>query len=97
MQQGNARNTMKEILSAVTQRGQVTVPAEVRRLLGINTGDKVAFQIEDGQVRLAPATMTLETAYGSVKPVGRPEDFKRIEREAKEEHAARQVRKLRPS
>src|SRR5450759_1814909 len=51
---------MKEFLTTVTQRGQVTIPAEVRRLLGAKTGDKVAFQVEEGQVRLAPASMTLE-------------------------------------
>ena len=94
---GNEGVAMKEIITTATQRGQVTIPAEVRRLLGIKTGDKVAFQIEDGQVRLAPASMTLESAYGSVKPAGRPEDFKRIEREAKAEHAERQLRKLRRS
>ena len=89
--------SMKEILSSVTQRGQVTIPAEVRRLLGTKTGDKVAFQIEDGQVRLAPAAMTLESAYGSVKALSGPEDFKRVAREAKEAHVAEQVHKMRPS
>lgn len=88
---------MKEFLTTVTQRAQVTIPAEVRRLLGAKTGDKVAFQVEEGQVRLAPASMTLESAYRSVKPVGRPEDFKRVEREAKQEHVSREVRKLQHS
>jgi len=88
---------MKEILSTVTQRGQVTIPAEVRRLLGAKTGDQVAFQIEDGRVHLAPASMTLESAFRSVTPIGSPEDFKRIEAEAKEEHVARQVGKLQRS
>jgi len=88
---------VREILSTVTQRGQVTIPAEVRRLLGARTGDKVAFRIEGGQVRLAPATMTLEGAYRSVKPVGRPEDFKQIERDAKQEHVDRVLRKLQSS
>ncbi len=86
---------MKEILSAVTQRGQVTVPAEVRRLLGLRTGDKVAFQIEDGEVRLAPAKFTLESAYGSVTPLHRPEDFEAIKEQALEAKAEEQVRKLR--
>jgi antitoxin PrlF len=93
MEQFNGSSEMREILSTVTQRGQVTIPAEVRRLLGTKTGDKVAFQIEDGHVRLAPATMTLESAFSSVHPIGRPKDFKQIEREAKEAHVARQVGK----
>jgi antitoxin PrlF len=86
--------TMREILSTVTQRGQVTIPAEVRRLLGTRAGDKVVFQIEDGQVRLAPAKFTLETAYGSVKPLNRPEDFEAIKEQALAENAEREMRTL---
>lgn len=44
---------MKEILMTVTSKGQVTIPAEVRRLLGVQKRRKVAFVIEDrGEVRL---------------------------------------------
>jgi antitoxin PrlF len=79
----------------MTQRGQVTIPAEVLRLLGAKSGDKVAFRVEDGQVRLAPVRFTIETAFGSVRPLTQPEDFKRVAREAREEHVAREVAKLR--
>lgn len=34
---------MKEIPSTISGKGQVTVPAEVRRLLGVGTKEKVAF------------------------------------------------------
>ncbi len=88
---------MREIIATVTQRGQVTIPAEVRRLLGTKARDKVAFQIEGDQVRLAPARFTLQTAYGSVEPLQRPEDFKEITRKAKEEHVERMVRKMQQS
>lgn len=86
---------MKEILATITQRGQITVPAEVRRLLGAKTGDKLAFQIEGTEVRLAPAAMTLESAFGSVKPLTHPEEFARIEEIAKAEHVARTLAKMR--
>lgn len=85
---------MKELLATLTQRSQVTVPAEVRRVLGIGPKDKVAFQIEDDQVRLAPAKFTLETAFGSVKPRQRPEDFDKAIREAMEEHADEVAREM---
>ena len=85
---------MKQITASITQRGQVTIPAEVRRLLGIKPRGKVAFHIYDGEVRLAPVEFTLETAYGSVKPINRPEDFKKLIREAMEEHAEEVVRKM---
>ncbi len=58
---------MKELVTTMTERGQVTVPAEVRRLLGLRPRDKVAFTIEDGEVRIKPVEFTVETAYRSVK------------------------------
>jgi len=39
--------TNRQIPSIITSKGQVTIPAEVRRLLGISTNDKVTFQITD--------------------------------------------------
>lgn len=34
---------MKELVTTLTQRGQVTVPAEVRGLLGVKPRDRQAF------------------------------------------------------
>ena len=86
---------MKEILTTLTQRNQVTVPAEVRKLLGIKPRGKVAFLIEGDQVRLAPVKFTLESAYGSVKPRKTPEDFEQVIHQAMEEHAEEVVREMR--
>ena len=36
----------------VTQKGQVTIPVEVRRALGIRAGSDVQFQIEENGARL---------------------------------------------
>ncbi len=85
---------MKEITTTITQRGQVTIPVEVRRVLGVKPRDKVTFSIEDGKVRLAPVTFSLESAYGSVKPSGKPEDFDELSRIAKEAKAEKTVREL---
>lgn len=38
---------MREITSTVTSKGQVTIPAEVRRYLGVRQGDKLSFVIDD--------------------------------------------------
>lgn len=86
---------MKEITTTITQRGQVTIPAEVRRVLGLKPRDKVAFTIEGNEVRLAAASFTLESAYGSVKPSKRPEDFGEISQTAKEAKAEKTIDKLR--
>ncbi len=80
---------MKEIAATVTQRSQITIPAEVRRLLGIKERDKVIFVIDDNQVRLVPAAFTLESAAGSIPPLGHDADLDELIREAKEERIAR--------
>lgn len=85
---------MKKIVTTITQRSQVTIPAEVRRVLGVKPGDKVAFTINDGEVHLAPVSFSLESAYGSVKPVETPENFEEISRIAKNAKAERTVRAL---
>lgn len=81
---------MNEIAATITQRSQVTLPAEVRRLLGLKPRDKVIFAIENDAVRLLPATFTLESAYGSVEPLGRPVDTEGLVRQTKEEKIERE-------
>lgn len=85
---------MKEITTTLTQRSQVTVPAEVRRLLGLKPRDKVTFTIAEGEVRLKPVAYSLESAYGSVKPSGKPEDFDELSRAARDARAERTRRKM---
>ncbi len=63
---------MKEIISTITSKGQVTIPAEVRKYLGIETNDKIAFVIDDkGTVRLRvpryPSIASLRGAAGSLE------------------------------
>lgn len=63
---------MKEIISTITSKGRITIPAEVRRHLGISTSDKVAFVIDDeGTVRLRfrrfPTIASLRGAAGKLK------------------------------
>jgi bifunctional DNA-binding transcriptional regulator/antitoxin component of YhaV-PrlF toxin-antitoxin module len=87
----------KEIPGTITERGQVTVPAEVRDLLGVRKRGPVNWVIEDGTVRLQRPRLTLEDAFGSIKPKNRPEDWEKRIREAKEERAERLVKKMRAS
>jgi AbrB family looped-hinge helix DNA binding protein len=86
---------MQNLVSSVSPKGQVTIPIEIRRRLGIKPKDKVAFRVDDGQVRLIPARFTLETAYGSVSPRHAPEDFEKMIDEAMEEHAVEVLREMR--
>jgi AbrB family looped-hinge helix DNA binding protein len=82
----------KELAGVVTQKGQVTIPVEIRRLLGIGPRDRVIFSIEAGQVCLKAETETLESVYGAVTPLHRPEDFQSLRDQAIEEHAYRAIK-----
>ncbi len=86
---------MKQFTTTITQRGQVTIPAEVRRLLNLKPRDKVSFEIDDVEVRLKPVAFTLESTFGSVKPSNRPEDFDAILSEVKDAKSERTVHLLR--
>jgi len=45
---------MKVKEAKISKKGQITVPKEIRELLGIDSGDKVAFYIEkDKSVKLS--------------------------------------------
>lgn len=53
--------------STVTRKGQVTIPAEVRRRLGLRRGDRVAFLEENDRIVLKPVESDVEAAFGLVK------------------------------
>jgi len=40
--------------STISSKGQITVPIEVRRRLGVKQGDRVEFVVEDGKTILRP-------------------------------------------
>lgn len=55
-------------MSALTQKGQVTVPKAVRQLLGLQTGDEVEFVVREGYVELKRAGRGHVSAYGILRP-----------------------------
>ncbi len=47
-------------MSAITQiskRGQITLPAEVRKMLGLEPGDTLVVRVEEGRIVLEPAVV----------------------------------------
>ena len=57
---------MTEIIATVSSKNQITLPAEVRRRLGIGAADKIAFVLDESGVRIEPVRLTLADLYGSV-------------------------------
>jgi AbrB family looped-hinge helix DNA binding protein len=53
--------------STLTTKGQITIPADLRRTLGLSAGDLVGFVLEDGAVRLVRRESRIEAAFGLLK------------------------------
>ena len=54
--------------SALTVKGQVTIPADIRKQLGLHPGDKIGFAIEDDHVILFRKENNIEAAFGLCHP-----------------------------
>ena len=54
-------------MSSVTEKGQATIPASIRKRLGIKKGDKVSFRIERGKAILQKVD---PVDWGYLKMVG---------------------------
>ncbi len=80
---------MKLIVSTITSKGQVTIPAEVRRHLGIEQGDKISFVIEDeGIVRIeAPHYHNVASLRGAAGSLEKPLNWEETIRVAREDRA----------
>ena len=85
---------MKEILTTLTKKGQVTIPIEIRNYLGLKSKDKIAFKINNGNVQVSPAKYTLESVYGIIKTLNKPEDYKELKKIALDEHAQKVIEEM---
>ena len=66
--------------STVTSKGQVTIPKEIRRVLGIRQGSRIAFATKNGKVELRVlhrAPETVVSGHGMLDARGKrlPADF----------------------
>ncbi len=71
----------------IGRRGQITIPRDIRRRLGLNQGDSITLIPEGEQVILRPVIDTLLDLRGSV-PVSGPQDFDAIRRQVIADRAA---------
>ncbi len=86
---------MEERLTVMTRKGQITIPAEIRRALGLKEGDKVAISLPDPgmqEVHLHPVRSVAELTFGAFSPRKRPEDFRELREAFKEEVVEHQTR-----
>ena len=50
--------------SALTIKGQITIPSEIRKQLGLHPGDKIGFFIQDDHIVLFRKENNIEAAFG---------------------------------
>jgi antitoxin PrlF len=72
---------MQEFETSVTEKGQVTIPQEIRRIMGLQPRDKVRFEVDGDVIKISRASSKLLQWFGSVTPMNKPEDFQKIREE----------------
>lgn len=53
--------------AVVSSKSQITIPAWVRRQLGIKPGSRLAIRVEDERIVLEPAELDLDALRGSMR------------------------------
>lgn len=48
----------------LTSKGQTTIPKKIRDRLGLKSGDRLMFSIENGQIVIRPKTGSIRDAIG---------------------------------
>jgi antitoxin PrlF len=55
--------------ATITSKGQVTIPADIRKALGLSAGERVVFtQLEDGTTIMRAKTRSILGLKGTLKP-----------------------------
>jgi len=70
---------MTEIAARISSKRQISIPAEIRRLLDLDTSDHIVFVVaDDGTITVKRPEMTLEETFGSLQaPSGMSLDLRR--------------------
>ncbi len=79
---------MKEFVRSLSPKGQITLPAEVRKRLGLKPRDKVRIVVDDeGTVRLAvPRYRDLESVRGAAGSLSEPHAWDEVGQIARDDH-----------
>jgi AbrB family looped-hinge helix DNA binding protein len=59
----------QEFESSVSVTGQITLPIEIRKKLGVQTNDRVVIRVEADGIKILPTRSEVDTLYGSVAPL----------------------------
>lgn len=65
-------------VSVLTNKGQTTIPKDVRNYLGLKPNDRIFYMIEGERVVLKPLKENILDLRGSVAGKKKPIDFKKL-------------------
>lgn len=90
---------MAELFTVMTRKGQITVPAELRHLLGLEEGDRLAVSLDaDGaQLVMRPVRSVVNATYAVVAAGPRPADLHEVRTRVAEEVGQAAAAEGRPS
>ena len=54
----------------ITSKGQITIPRDVRRILGVRAGDRLLFEESESGVRIRPVRS--ESPFAKYEGIGNP-------------------------
>lgn len=77
--------------ATISPKGQITLPAGIRKRLGVQPNDRIALLLRGEEIILKPLKGTIRDLRGAVKPQSRPEDFETIRRRVKDSLAQNSV------
>jgi AbrB family looped-hinge helix DNA binding protein len=55
----------------ITGKGQITVPREIRRTLGVHPGDRLIFETDEKGIRVRP--LRRKSGFSKYRGIGNPE------------------------
>jgi antitoxin PrlF len=88
---------MSEFTATLSSKGQLTIPVEVRKQLGLESGDKVSLVVDGDWAKLQKVEHTVDSVWGSIPALPGVEtgDFDDLIEEVMEQHAAEFIERMR--
>lgn len=77
---------MDDMVSSVSPKGQITIPASIRKRLGVKPRDRVMFVVEGDEVKIVPFRSRLEASYQAVPALDPPRTLEEMAEIAWAEH-----------
>ena len=76
--------TNREFVGSVSPKGQITLPLDVRKQLGIT--NSVIIRVDEGEIKVSPTNATFLDSFQAIPALKQPLSFTEIRRIAREEH-----------